>query len=74
VIDRQDLAAGLKVATWLETPPMSVALAWLLQGSPNLLLIPGASAAEHLRQNIAGAALELPTDALAELDGIGSEK
>jgi pyridoxine 4-dehydrogenase len=63
-----------KVATRLETTPMSVALAWLLQRSPNLLLIPGTSSAEHLRENIAGAALELPADALAELNAIGSKK
>jgi aryl-alcohol dehydrogenase-like predicted oxidoreductase len=60
-----------RVAKQLETTPMSVALAWLLQRSPNLLLIPGTSSAEHLRENIAGAALELPADALAELDAIG---
>jgi aryl-alcohol dehydrogenase-like predicted oxidoreductase len=63
-----------RVATRLDTTPLSVALAWLLQRSPNLLLIPGTSAAEHLRENIAGAALELPADALAELNAIGSEK
>ncbi|MDX6329758.1 MAG: pyridoxine 4-dehydrogenase [Streptomycetaceae bacterium] len=60
-----------RVAKQLETTPMSVALAWLLQRSPNLLLIPGTSSAEHLRENIAGAALELAADALAELDAIG---
>lgn len=63
-----------RVATRLKTTPMSVALAWLLQRSPNVLLIPGTSAVEHLRQNIAGAAMELPADALAELNAIGSEK
>ncbi|GHH15033.1 oxidoreductase [Streptomyces lanatus] len=60
-----------KVAARLDTTPMSVALAWLLQRSPNLLLIPGTSSVRHLRENIAGAALELPEDAVAELDGIG---
>ena len=49
---------------------MSVALAWLLQRSPNILLIPGTSSVDHLRDNVAGAALELPADALAELDAI----
>ena len=48
-----------------------MALAWLLQRSPNILLIPGTSSVPHLRENVAGAALELPTDVIAELDGIG---
>ncbi|MBY8879164.1 oxidoreductase [Actinacidiphila acidipaludis] len=60
-----------KVAARLESTPMSVALAWLLRRSPNMLLIPGTSSASHLRENIAGAALELPADAVVELDGIG---
>ena len=51
--------------------PMAVALAWLLRRSPNMLLIPGTSSVDHLRQNIASAALELPPDAAAELDAIG---
>jgi len=51
--------------------PMSVALAWLLQRSPNVLLIPGTSSVAHLRENAAGAALRLSADDLAELDGIG---
>jgi pyridoxine 4-dehydrogenase len=54
----------------LETSPMAVALAWLLQRSPNILLIPGTSSAAHLRDNVAGAGLELPADALARLDAI----
>ncbi len=58
------------VAKRLEASPMSVALAWLLQRSPNILLIPGTSSVDHLHQNVAGAALELPADALAELDTI----
>src|SRR6185312_545333 len=58
------------VAERLGTTPMSVALAWLLQRSPNMLLIPGTSSVAHLSQNIAGAALDLPTDAVAELDAI----
>ncbi|WFE39329.1 aldo/keto reductase family oxidoreductase [Micromonospora sp. WMMD998] len=60
-----------RVANRLESTPMSVALAWLLHRSPNILLIPGTSAVAHLRENIAGAALELPADALAELDAVG---
>lgn len=59
------------VAERLGTTPMSVALAWLLQRSPNILLIPGTSSVAHLRENVAAAALELPADALAELDAIG---
>ncbi|MET0425657.1 MAG: oxidoreductase [Actinoplanes sp.] len=58
------------VAKRLEATPMAVALAWLLQRSPNMLLIPGTSSVEHLRENIAGAGLELPADAVAELDAI----
>ena len=60
-----------EVAGELGATPMSVALAWLLQRSPNVLLIPGTSSVEHLRENVAGAGLELPADAIAELDAIG---
>jgi pyridoxine 4-dehydrogenase len=49
-----------------------VALAWLLQRSPNILLIPGTSSVDHLRQNVEGAALTLGGDDLAELDAIGA--
>jgi pyridoxine 4-dehydrogenase len=59
------------VAKRLDASPMTTALAWLLQRSPNILLIPGTSSVAHLRENIAGAALELPADATAELDAIG---
>ena len=59
------------VAERLGVTPMAVALAWLLQRSPNILLIPGTSSVEHLRENVAAASLELPADALAELDAIG---
>ena len=58
------------VATRLESSPMSVALAWLLQRSPNILLIPGTSSVAHLRENVAGAALALSAEDLAELDAI----
>ncbi|MEF2976776.1 oxidoreductase [Subtercola sp. YIM 133946] len=61
------------VAARLDARPMAVALAWLLQKSPNILLIPGTSKVAHLRENVAGAALELPADAVAELDGIAGE-
>ncbi|WP_228000386.1 aldo/keto reductase family oxidoreductase [Nocardia australiensis] len=59
------------VAKRLGATPMSVALAWLLQRSPNILLIPGTSSTAHLRENIDGAALSLPEEAVAELDRIG---
>lgn len=60
------------VAQRLGASRMAVALAWLLQRSPNILLIPGTSSVDHLRENVAGAGLELPADAVAELDAIGS--
>lgn len=60
------------VAERLGVTPMQVALAWLLDRSPNILLIPGTSSRAHLRENLAVAALELPEDTLAELDGIGA--
>jgi pyridoxine 4-dehydrogenase len=60
------------VAARLGATPMAVALAWLLQRSPNILLIPGTSSEAHLRENIAGAALTLPEDALAELNRIAA--
>jgi aryl-alcohol dehydrogenase-like predicted oxidoreductase len=53
---------------------MSVALAWLLRRSPNILLIPGTSSLAHLRENVAAAGLELPDDALATLDALSSEE
>jgi pyridoxine 4-dehydrogenase len=59
------------VATRLDATPMSVALAWLLQRSPNILLIPGTSSTAHLRENVAGAGLSLSDEELAELDKIG---
>ncbi|CDR02327.1 hypothetical protein GCM10022420_040560 [Streptomyces iranensis] len=52
-------------------PPMSVALAWLLRRSPNILLIPRTSSVAHLRENVAGAGLSLSDEDLAELDKIG---
>jgi aryl-alcohol dehydrogenase-like predicted oxidoreductase len=61
------------VARKLGATPMQVALAWLLRRAPNILLIPGTSSVGHLRENLAAAELELPADALAVLDGIGSE-
>ena len=61
------------VATQLEATPMQVAIAWLLQRAPNLLLIPGTSSVAHLRENLAAADLVLPPDALAELDRISRQ-
>jgi pyridoxine 4-dehydrogenase len=55
----------------LHATPMQIALAWLLQRSPNVLLIPGTSSAEHLRENLEAAALQLSAETLAELDAIG---
>jgi pyridoxine 4-dehydrogenase len=59
------------VAKRLGTTAMAVALAWLLQRSPNMLLIPGTSSVAHLHENVAAAALHLPADVIAELDTIG---
>jgi aryl-alcohol dehydrogenase-like predicted oxidoreductase len=59
-----------QVAKRLNTNPMGVALAWLLQRSPNILLIPGTSSIEHLRENILGASLHLPDDEIEELNKI----
>lgn len=60
------------VARSLEATPMQVALAWLLRRSPNMLLIPGTSSVEHLRENLVAAALELPDEALVKLNAIGA--
>ena len=59
------------VARRLEATPMQVALAWLLRRSPNILLIPGTSSVAHLRENLAAAELDLPADAMRDLDGVG---
>jgi len=61
-----------RVAASIQATPMQVALAWLLQRSPNILLIPGTSSVKHLRENLAAAAFELPSDAIAELNAIGT--
>jgi pyridoxine 4-dehydrogenase len=58
------------VAERLNATPMQVALAWLLQRSPNILLIPGTSSPAHLQENLASAQLTLPADALEILNGI----
>ena len=56
----------------VQATPMQVALAWLLQRAPNILLIPGTSSVGHLRENLAAASLELPAETIAELDQIAS--
>ena len=60
------------VAERLGATPMAVALAWLLQRSENILLIPGTSSVAHLRENVAGAGLRIPEAELAELDAIAA--
>ena len=62
------------VARRLDATPMQVALAWLILRAPNILLIPGTSSAGHLRENLAAAGLELPSDAIAELGRIDTGK
>jgi pyridoxine 4-dehydrogenase len=59
-------------AASMRVTPIQVALAWLLQRSPNVLLIPGTSSVEHLRENLAAAALTLPAETLARLDAIAA--
>jgi pyridoxine 4-dehydrogenase len=58
------------VAQRIGATPLQVALAWLLQRSPTTLLIPGTSSLAHLEDNVAAASLDLPADAVAELDEI----
>jgi pyridoxine 4-dehydrogenase len=58
-------------AASLQATPMKVALAWLLQRSPNILLIPGTSSVEHLRENLNAATLRLPSEMIADLELIG---
>ena len=60
------------VAKSLAVTPMQAALAWLLRRAPNVLLIPGTSSVAHLRENLAAASLELPSDMAAVLDQIAS--
>ena len=57
-------------AASLQATPMQVALAWLLQRSPNILLIPGTSSVEHLRENLNAATLQIPSVVVAKLDSI----
>jgi len=60
------------VALECERTPMQVALAWLLQRAPNILLIPGTSSLDHLRENLAAASLQLPPASISALNGIAS--
>src|SRR6266567_2830708 len=60
-------------AAALHVTPMQVALAWLLQRSPNILLIPGTSSLAHLRENLQSSLLQLPPEVIADLDAIGLE-
>jgi len=62
------LVAG---AASLQATSMQLALAWLLQRSPNILLIPGTSSIEHLRENLRASTLQLPSEVIADLDSIG---
>ncbi|MCC5085378.1 aldo/keto reductase family oxidoreductase [Xanthomonas campestris] len=66
-------AALTEVAAQLQATPQQVALAWLLQRSPNVLVIPGTSSVAHLRENMAAATLELDDAVLAVLEGIGRQ-
>ena len=59
-------------AAALQATPMQVALAWLLQRSPNILLIPGTSSIAHLRENLKAAQIQIPAEVLEDLDTIGS--
>jgi pyridoxine 4-dehydrogenase len=60
------------VALRFGATPMQIAIAWLLRRAPNILLIPGTSSLAHLRENLAGAELDLPDDAVAALEGIAA--
>ncbi|MFZ0478730.1 MAG: aldo/keto reductase family oxidoreductase [Terriglobales bacterium] len=59
------------VAARLGATPMQVALAWLLQRSPNILVIPGTSSMAHLRENLQAASLRIPPELIAKLDSVG---
>jgi pyridoxine 4-dehydrogenase len=57
----------------LSATPMQIALAWLLRRSPNILLIPGTSSVQHLRENLKAATLRLPSEMIVNLDSIGAK-
>jgi pyridoxine 4-dehydrogenase len=62
------------IAQSLGAAPMQVALAWLLERSPNILLIPGTSSLKHLRENLRASTLEIPSAVLARLNSIGKQE
>lgn len=64
------LAAAAKS---LEKTPLQLALAWLLQRSPNMLLIPGTSSVAHLAQNLEAAEVRIPAELVTQLDGIAAQ-
>jgi aryl-alcohol dehydrogenase-like predicted oxidoreductase len=61
------------VAAEVGVTPMQVALAWLMQRSPNILLIPGTSTRVHLRENLAAASIKLPESVLTKLDAVAKD-
>jgi len=61
------------VASRLNVTPMQVALAWLLQRSPNILVIPGTSSLKHLRENLQSATLQIPAEELSALDAMSKQ-
>jgi pyridoxine 4-dehydrogenase len=63
-----------EVAASLDATPMQVALAWLLKRSPNILVIPGTSSLDHLRENLKAAALQIPVEIITSLDAISIEE
>lgn len=65
--------ALFEAASRLHATPMQAALAWLLQRSPNILVIPGTSSFDHLRENLQAASLQIPADLLAALDTIAGQ-
>ena len=60
-------------ASRLDSTPMQVALAWLLHRSPNILVIPGTSSRNHLRENLKAASLQIPAEVLADLDAVSRQ-
>jgi pyridoxine 4-dehydrogenase len=62
-----------RVAASIQATPMQVALAWLLQRAPNILLIPGTSSIKHLHENLAAATLQLPPETIDDLDLIAGD-
>ncbi|MCU1252953.1 MAG: aldo/keto reductase [Edaphobacter sp.] len=60
-----------RAAASLNATPMQIALAWLIQRSPNILLIPGTSSVEHLRENLKAATLQIPPETIVQLNAMG---